>query len=259
MEVAYLKKLGLETEVDSGSEFSIDQNLWGRAIECGPLEYLEKEPPEEEVFKWTKPIEATPDKPDYINVKFVNGVPVAFNDSDMETVALIEELNSLAGEHGIGRIDHVEDRMVGIKSREVYECPVATLILAAHKDLEKTVLTRHEVFFKQMIDAKWAELIYTGLWADPLREDLDSFISETQKRVMGEVRLKLFKGSVQVVGRSSPYSIYNRNLATYNVDTTFDQKAAVGFIKLWGLPTVTARSLIKKSTRNVSTPEGKSS
>jgi len=247
MEVAYLKKLGLEAEISSGSEYSIDQNLWGRSIECGPLEYMEKEPPEAEVFKWTKPIEETPDKPDYIDVEFVNGVPVAFNGSNMGPVNLLEKLNHIASEHGIGRIDHVEDRLVGIKSREVYECPVATLIITAHKDLEKTVLTRHEVFFKQIVDAKWAELVYTGLWMDPLREDLDAFIAETQKRVEGVVKLKLFKGSVRVVGRSSSYSIYDQNLATYNVDTTFNQKAALGFIELWGLPTTTARSLKKKS------------
>lgn len=247
MEVAYLKNLGLAAELEPGSEYSIDQNLWGRSIECGPLEYLEKEPPEAEVFKWTKPIEKTPDKPDSINIEFVNGIPVAFNNSDMDPVTLIKRLNHLASEHGIGRIDHVEDRLVGIKSREVYECPVATLVITAHKDLEKTVLTRHEVLFKQMVDAKWAELVYTGLWMDPLREDLEAFIEETQKRVEGEVKLKLFKGLVQVVGRSSPYSIYDRNLATYNVDTTFNQKAAVGFIELWGLPTITARSLRRKS------------
>ncbi len=143
----------------------------------------------------------------------------------------------MAGMHGIGRIDHIEDRLIGIKSREVYECPAATVIIEAHKDLEKMVLTRHEYQFKRQVDAQWAFLVYTGLWMEPLREDLEAFIESTQTKVNGEVKVKLFKGSLRVVGRSSPRSLYDFKLATYDRETTFDQKLSEGFIELWGLPT----------------------
>jgi len=171
---------------------------------------------------------------------------VGLNGEKMGPVPLIQELNKIGGGHGIGRVDHMEDRLIGIKSREVYECPAATVVLEAHKDLEKTVLTRHENTFKQQVDTQWAFLAYAGLWMDPLREDLEGFINKTQERVSGEVKLKLHKGGIRVVGRSSPFSLYDLNLATYNIDTTFDQRAAKGFIELWGLPTVLARSLKTK-------------
>ena len=228
--------------------YSIDQNLWGRSIECGPLEDPYHEPPEE-IFEWTTAPEKAPDKPEYVTVKFECGVPCAINGKDLDPVTLIEVLNKIAGKHGVGRIDHMEDRLVGIKSREVYECPAATVILEAHKDLEKMVLTRHEVLFKQQIDAQWAFLVYTGLWMDPLREDLEGFINKTQEWVCGEVRLKLYKGQVSVVGRSSAFSLYDSNLATYNIETTFDQTFSKGFIELWGFPTVLARSLRMKARK----------
>jgi argininosuccinate synthase len=216
--------------------YSIDQNLWGRSIECGPLENPEKEPPEE-VFEWTVEPEKAPDKPEYLTIKFECGVPCAMNGENLHPVTLIQRLNKIAGRHGVGRIDHMEDRLVGIKSREVYECPAAMVILEAHKDLEKMVLTRHEVLFKQQIDAQWTFLVYTGLWMDPLREDLEAFINKTQERVCGEVKVKLYKGGFQVVGRSSPMSLYDINLATYDIQTTFNQSWSEGFIELWGLPT----------------------
>jgi len=216
--------------------YSIDQNLWGRSIECGPLEDPECEPPEE-VFEWTVPPEKAPDKPEYLSIKFECGVPCAINEENLDSVALIQTLNKIAGKHGVGRIDHMEDRLVGIKSREVYECPAATVLLEAHKDLEKMVLTRHEVLFKQQIDAQWTFLVYTGLWMDPLREDLEAFIDKTQERVFGEIKVKLYKGGFQVVGRSSSMSLYDANLATYDIQTTFDQSWSEGFIELWGLPT----------------------
>jgi argininosuccinate synthase len=153
-------------------------------------------------------------------------------------------LNKIAGKHGVGRIDHMEDRLVGIKSREVYECPAAIVLTEAHKDLEKMVLTRHEVLFKQQIDAQWTFLAYTGLWMDPLRDALEAFINKTQERVHGEVKMKLYKSGLQVVGRSSPMSLYNLNLATYDIRTTFDQSWSPGFIELWGLPT-TASNILK--------------
>ncbi|MEM2607597.1 MAG: argininosuccinate synthase, partial [Candidatus Bathyarchaeia archaeon] len=177
------------------------------------------------------------------------GIPKSLNGVIMNPIDLIESLNNIAGKHGVGRIDHMEDRLVGIKSREVYECPAATVIIEAHKDLEKLVLTRHEVLFKQHIDMEWAFLVYAGLWMDPLKEDLDAFINKTQEKVAGEVRVKLYKGCAQVVGRSSPYSLYDMSLATYNIDSTFDQSAAGGFIELWGLATRVAGAL-KRARRS---------
>jgi argininosuccinate synthase len=216
--------------------YSVDQNLWGRSIECGPLENPEQEPPEE-VFEWTVPPEKAPDKPEHLTIEFERGVPSAMDGENLHSVTLIQTLNKIAGRNGVGRIDHMEDRLVGIKSREVYECPAAMILLEAHKDLEKMVLTRHEVLFKQQIDAQWTYLVYTGLWMDPLREDLEAFIDKTQERVCGKVKVKMYKGGFQIVGRSSPMSLYDLNLATYDIQTNFNQSWSEGFIELWGLPT----------------------
>jgi argininosuccinate synthase len=244
-EIEQAKNWGITSLIDEKSQYSIDQNLWGRSIECGPLDDPSQEPPEE-IFKWTTPIDKTPDKPEYLTIEFAGGVPTKINGEALDSPHILEELNKTAGKHGVGRVDHVEDRVTGIKSREVYECPAATVILEAHKDLEKTVLTRHENLFKQQIDAQWTFLAYTGLWMDPLREDLEGFINKTQERVQGKVRVKLYKGGVRVVGRSSPFSLYDARLATYNVGTTFDQTASKGFIELWGLQTVLARNVQQK-------------
>jgi len=244
-EIEWAKAHGVPVPVTASSPYSVDQNLWGRSIECGVLEHPESEPPDE-VFEWTTPIEETPDEPEYIAIGFEEGAPVSLNGDAMSPVELIERVHEAAGRHGVGRIDHMEDRIVGLKSREVYEAPAATVILKAHADLEKMVLTRHEKLFKRHVDHEWAVLTYGGLWMDPLKDALDAFIEKTQERVTGEVKLKLFKGNAQVVGRSSPFSLYDLSLATYDIDTTFDQKAAVGFIELWGLPTVTAWALKKK-------------
>jgi len=224
--------------------YSIDQNLWGRSIECGPLEDPCNEPPEE-IFEWTTSPEKAPDKPEYVTITFEDGVPTALNNKDMKPVALIETLNKTAGKHGVGRIDHIEDRLVGIKSRETYECPAATVILEAHKDLEKLVLTRHEVLFKQQIDSQWTFLVHNGLWMEPLRDDLEAFINKTQERVTGDVKVKLYKGGLQVVGRSSPMALYDPEMATYDAKTTFNQTYAEGFIELWGLPTKTYNILMR--------------
>ncbi|MCW4020191.1 MAG: argininosuccinate synthase [Candidatus Bathyarchaeota archaeon] len=244
-EIEFAKANEIPVSVDTEKPYSVDQNLWGRSVECGVLEHPDKEPPED-VFEWTVSPEKAPDKPEYLTLKFENGVPKAMNGEAMDPIDLIEAANEVAGKHGIGRIDHVEDRLIGIKSREIYECPAATVILDAHKDLEKLVLTRHEIFFKQQVDALWANLVYTGLWMDPLKEDLDAFIDKTQKRVCGEVKVKLYKGGLQVVGRSSPFSLYDMDLATYNIETTFDQTSSAGFIELWGLPTKVANALKRK-------------
>jgi len=245
-EMKFAKANGIQISRLS-NPYSIDQNLWGRSIECGPLENPEQEPPEE-VFEWTVQPEKAPNKPEYLTIKFEYGVPCAMNGENLHPVTLIQALNKIAGEHGVGRIDHMEDRLVGIKSREVYECPAATVLLEAHKDLEKMVLTRHEVLFKQQIDAQWTFLVYTGLWMDPLREDLEAFIDKTQERVCGEVKVKLYKGGFQVVGRSSPMSLYDINLATYDIQTNFNQSYSEGFIELWGLPTRVS-TILKTKTK----------
>jgi len=234
-EIAYAKTKGIPVST-AAKKYSIDASVWGRAIECGLLEDASQEPPED-AFEWTVSPEKAPNTPEYVTIKFEAGVPVAVNKEKLKPLALIEMLNKTAGKHGVGRIDHIEDRLVGIKSREVYECPAATVLLEAHKDLEKMVLTRHEVLFKQHIDAEWAYLAYVGLWMDPLREDIDAFINKTQENVTGEVRVKLYKGGLQVVGRSSPMSLYDKNLANYNIKTTFNQSYSKGFIELWGLQT----------------------
>jgi argininosuccinate synthase len=246
-EIEFAKKHGIPVPVDTEKPYSIDQNLWGRSAECGVLEHPDKEPPDD-VFEWTVSPEKAPSNPEYLSLEFENGVPKSLNGKNMAPHALIEAVNEVAGKHGVGRIDHIENRLVGIKSREIYECPAAAVIIEAHKDLEKLVLTRHELAFKQMVDTQWANLVYTGLWMDPLKEDLDAFIDATQNRVCGKVRVKLYKGGLQVVGRSSPMSLYDLDLATYNIETTFDQMASAGFIELWGLPTKVANALKKKAT-----------
>jgi len=245
-EIEFAKKHGIPVPVSVEKIYSVDQNLWGRSIECGVLENPEMEPPEN-AFEWTASPEKAPDKPEYLTIEFEGGVPKAVNSRQMKPLALIDLVNEVAGRNGVGRIDHVENRLVGIKSREVYECPAATVIIEAHKDLEKLVLTRHESAFKQQVDALWADLVYTGLWNDPLKEDLDAFIESTQKRVNGKVKIKLYKGGLMVVGRSSPNSLYDTDLATYDVKSTFNQSSSAGFIELWGLQTRVATAFKRKS------------
>ena len=242
-EIAYAKTKGIPVS-DSAKKYSIDSSVWGRAIECGLLEDASQAPPED-AYEWTVAPEKAPDKPEIITIMFEAGVPVAVNGKKMAPLELIEEVNRIAGRNGVGRIDHIEDRIVGLKSREVYECPAATVILEAHKDLEKMVMTRHEVLFKQQVDAQWVFLAYAGLWVDPLKEDLDAFINRSQENVTGEVKLKLYKGSLIVIGRSSPNSLYDKNLANYNIKTSFNQSYSKGFIELWGLQTRMYNSLKK--------------
>jgi len=243
-EIKYAKEKGISIPHLS-DPYSIDQNIWGRSIECGHLENPEQEPLEE-IYTLTASLEEAPDKPEYVTIKFEDGVPIALNGEQLDPVTLIKNLNKIAGKHGVGRIDHIEDRLVGIKSREIYESPAAEVLVEAHKDLEKLVLTRHELEFKKQIDEKWTFLVYTGLWIDPLREALEAFIDKTQERVCGEVKMKLYKGRCWVAGRSSPMSLYDKNLATYEVETSFNQSYAEGFIELWGLPTKVANILKKR-------------
>jgi argininosuccinate synthase len=244
-EIEYAKANGILVST-AAKKYSIDQSIWGRSIECGVLEDASQEPPED-AFEWTVSPEKAPDTPEYVTIKFEAGVPVALNKKALAPLTLIETLNETAGKHGVGHIDHIEDRLVGIKSREIYECPAATVLLEAHKDLEKLVLTRHEVLFKQQIDAHWTFLAYAGLWMDPLREDLEAFIDKSQENVQGEVRVKLYKGGLQVVGRSSPMSLYDKNLVNYNIKTGFNQAYSKGFIELWGLQTRMYNALKRKA------------
>jgi len=240
-EIIYAQKRGIPIK-PSNSIYSIDQNIWGRSIESGPMENPANEPPAD-AFEWTVAPEDAPDEPGYLDIVFQEGVPTRVNGRSMDPLRLVSYVNQFAGSHGVGRMDHIEDRLVGIKSREVYECPAASVIIDAHKDLEKLVLTRHELAFKAQVEREWAWLVYTGLWLEPLRLDLDRFISATQHRVTGTVRMKLYKGSARVVGRSSEYSIYDVGLATYGRGSKFDQRSAVGFIELWGLQSRVAANL----------------
>ncbi len=226
----------------SKSIYSVDQNLWGRSVESGPLEDPSQEPLAA-AFEWTTLPEDAPDSPGYLDLEFEDGLPTGADGREMNPLDLISYANHLAGSHGVGVVDHMEDRLVGIKSREVYECPAALAIIEAHRDLEKLVLTRHELDFKARAEKEWAWLVYSGLWVDPLRSELDQFIEATQQRVTGSVRLKFYKGGMRVVGRSSEYSIYRLDLSTYNGTSTFDQRNAVGFIELWGLQSRVAAAL----------------
>ena len=245
-EIIWAKEQGVPVPVTASSPYSIDQNLWGRSIESGRIEYPNEEPPAE-IWEWTANIEDTPDEPEYLKIGFHEGVPVSLNGEAMGPVELIEKVKLESGRHGVGRIEHMEDRIVGLKSREVYEVPAAMTLLAAHKDLEKMVLTRHQNLFKMQIDNQWAVVAYSGIWMDPLKNDLDAYIDKSQEYVTGEVTMKLFKGNAKPVARDSVYSLYDRNLTSFDINTEYDQKDAVGFIALWGLPTVSAWALRRKA------------
>lgn len=247
-EIDYADKNGIPIPVNLDNPFSIDANIWGRACEAGVLENPWNEAPEA-AFAWTNPIELTPDESEYIEIDFVQGTPVALNGEELELVDIIEKLNELGGKHGIGRIDHIENRLVGIKSREVYENPAALILINAHKELEFLTLPREVSQFKSTIDQQMAKLIYEGLWYSPLKNALDAFVNETQKVVSGKIRVKLFKGNHTVVGRASINSLYSEELATYSIGDSFDHKAAVGFINLWGLPTKVYAQVHQKNNK----------
>ena len=247
-EIEYAKEKNIPIPINLDSPFSIDQNLWGRANECGILEDPWATPPHD-AYELTTALEDTPDTPDFVEISFVKGVPVSLNDQAYDSLSqLILDLNVLAGKHGVGRIDHVENRLVGIKSREVYECPAAMTLITAHKELEDLTLVKEVAHFKPVIGKKLSELIYEGLWFSPLKDALTAFLAETQKYVTGTVRVKLFKGHAIVEGRKSEYSLYDEKLATYTSDDEFDHNAAVGFIKLWGLPTK-VQSIVQKNKK----------
>ena len=232
--IAFADERGLPIDVTKRSPYSIDQNLWGRTAECGVLEDPWIEPPAD-VFTYTSdPLAGL--APEEVTITFVDGAPVALDGTAMTLVDLIVELNKRAGRHGVGRIDLIEDRLVGIKSREIYECPGAIALLIAHRDLEDMTLERDIARYKRGVDQRWAELVYDGLWYSPLKQALDAFLVSASKHVSGEVRLRLAGGSATVVGRRSDTSLYDFSLATYDVGDTFDQRDAKGFVDLWGLP-----------------------
>lgn len=234
-EIAYAQANNVPIPADLDNPYSIDQNLWGRACECGALEDPWSTPPEG-AYGITNELSNTPDEPDNLELTFEKGVPIAIDDEKMSLTSITSTLNTLAGKHGIGRIDHTENRLVGIKSREVYECPGALTMMHAHKELEDLVFVRELAHTKSMIENQLAQTIYDGLWFNPLTKALVAFIKSSQENVSGVVRLKLFKGNIICEGKKSKNSLYNENLATYTSADTFDQEAAVGFIKLWGLP-----------------------
>lgn len=235
-EINFAKENGVPVPADLDSPYSIDQNLWGRANECGVLENPWNQAPEEAFGITTSP-EKAPNEPEFVDITFKAGKPIAINGQDMPLANLILELNKIAGAHGVGRIDHVENRLVGIKSREIYECPGAITLLTAHKEIEDITLVRELSHFKPILENEISNLIYNGLWFNPATDAIKAYIKQTQKNVNGIAKVKLYKGSAQVVARQSSNSLYDENLATYTAADSFDQDAAIGFIKLWGLPT----------------------
>lgn len=217
------------------SKFSVDENLWGRSCEAGELEDPWLEPPEE-AYDWTSSIEQSPSEPAYVEIGFDQGLPVAVDGEQMAGIDIINHLNTLAGSHGVGRIDHVENRLVGIKSREIYESPAAVVLHAAHKALEALTLSKDQARSKARIAQEYADLVYNGLWFTAHRQDLDAYVGSTQRYVTGEVKVRLHKGSCTVVGRKAPQALYNYSLATYDKGDQFDHSSAQGFISIYGLP-----------------------
>lgn len=248
--IAYARKHRIPIPVTSASPYSTDENLWGRSIECGVLEDPWTEPPEE-IFTWTASPKSAPNEPSYIEIGFEQGIPMSLDGQAMDGVSLIRRLNEIAGKHGVGRIDHVENRLVGIKSREIYEAPAALVLLKAHLALEAMTLSKPQLRFKERVAQEYADLIYNGLWFTALHQDLAAYVQSTQRHVTGTVRVKLLKGNCQVVGRKSPKSLYSFALATYDKGDQFDQRDSPGFIRIWGLPV-----RVQAQTQLLGQPEG---
>jgi len=238
-EIEYATQHGIDVPATAASPYSTDENLWGRSIEAGILEDPWAEPPPD-VYAWTTDPRRCPDEPAYVEVGFKEGIPVALDGHAMSPLDIVTTLNRVGGENGVGRIDHLENRLIGIKSREIYEAPAAVLLLQAHQALEDITLPKEVARFKDLVAQQWAQMVYDGLWFSPLRDALYAFVAETQQHVTGEVRLKLYRGSSNVVGRKSPSQLYQLSLATYGKGDAFDQSAAAGFIKLWGMGVRTA-------------------
>ena len=234
-EIAYAQQHGIPVAATRESPYSVDENLWGRSVECGVLEDPWQEPPAD-VYEWTKSPAEAPERPAYVEIGFERGLPVSLEGRDADPVSLVKRLNELAGEHGVGRIDMVEDRLVGIKSREIYEAPAAVTLLAAHEALEALTLSKEQRRLKARVAQEYAELIYNGLWFTAHHQDLAAYVQSSQRHVAGTARVRLNKGSATVVGRKSPKSLYDFSLATYDKADAFDKTAAPGFIHIWGLP-----------------------
>ncbi len=246
-EIQYAKERNIPVPATVDSPYSTDSNLWGRSIECGCLEDPWCEPPDD-IYTLTKSPSEAPDVAAYVEIEFEKGVPTKINGVAMGLVELISSLETIAGAHGVGRLDMVENRLVGIKSREIYEAPAAVALHTAHKELESLVIPRDLERLKRQLGVVYADLVYNGLWFTPTREAIDAFVANVQERVTGIVRLKFFKGDCRVVGRQSPYALYDHALATYDAGDAFDHTAAEGFVKIWGLPVETAA---RKSPENV--------
>jgi len=232
-EIEYARQRGIPIQQSVEKIWSIDENLWGRSIEGGRLEEPDYHPPEE-IYKWTKGFDSSPNEPRVIEIEFEQGIPVSIDESSMDGVSLIREMNRIAGEHGVGRIDIMEDRMLGLKVRENYECPAAVTLITAHKALEALVSTKEEIKFKAIVDREWGQLAYEGLWFHPLKEDLEAFINKIQERVTGTVWMQLFKGTARVVGRKSKWALYSEDLASFDTKT-FNQSEMTGAVKVHGL------------------------
>lgn len=234
-EIAYCERHGIPVAATKASPYSIDENIWGTSIECGILENPMEVAPQDAYTRTTSP-ENAPDKATYVTIEFKGGIPVGLNGKKMDGVTLIHKLNEIAGANGVGRLDLVENRLVGIKSREIYEAPAAVTLHFAHRELERLTLDKEVMHAKAKVSNDYADIIYNGLWFSPLKKALDGFIEETQKNVTGIVKVKLYKGNIEIAGRTSPYSLYDMKLATYTKEDTFDHTAAEGFIKIYGLP-----------------------
>ena len=234
-EIAYAERHQIPVPVTKKSPYSTDENLWGRSIECGVLEDPWQEPPED-IYQLTCSVKDAPEEPSYVEIGFERGIPVSLDGEELDGITLVRRLNHLAGENGVGRIDLVEDRLVGIKSREIYEAPAAVTLLKAHEALEHLTLSKMQLRMKARIAQEYADLIYNGLWFTSYHQDLAAFVKSSQRHVTGMVRMRLHKGQAIPVGRRSPKSLYDFSLATYDKGDLFDQSHAVGFINIWGLP-----------------------
>jgi argininosuccinate synthase len=245
-EIDYAKAHNIPVTVTKEKPYSIDENIWGTAIECGVLEDPMAEPPAD-AYQHTVAPEDAPDKAETVVIEFEKGIPVSVNEKKTDSVSLVKLLNEIAGKNGVGRIDLIENRLVGIKSREVYESPAATVLHFAHKELERITLEKSVAHYKVKIAQEYSDLIYNGLWFTPLREALQAFIDKTQEKVTGLVKLKLYKGTIRISGRTSPYSLYDPALATYTIEDQFDHSASEGFIKIYGLPYKTINRVMQKA------------
>lgn len=246
-EIDYAIKNKIPISISKENPYSIDENIWGTAIECGVLEDPMVEPPED-AYLQTVPPEKAPDSVQSILIEFEEGIPTALNGMKMDSVSLVNLLNEIGGKNAIGRIDMIENRLVGIKSREVYEAPGATILHFAHKELERITLEKSVMHYKNILEQEYSNLIYNGLWFSPLREALQSFIDKTQEKVTGLVKVKLYKGTIRIAGRTSPYSLYDTKLATYTSEDQFDHSASEGFIKIYGLPFKTINRVEKAAS-----------